>query len=177
MREPMRPDSEHCDELALAAVPNAVHSAHSLIQHNIRRWRIDGGLGARIARITEELVIHAVATTGATEEASVRTRAFDRLNILVVRLCKYDERVMVEVWDRGDKPPDPRLNQEAVTAGVSDWDYALTVHGLRVIWCVLTPQPPLPRRQTKGNAPSPVRDPSHDTAFLLRVMQGIRQIE
>lgn len=174
----MRPSSEHCDELTLAAVPNAVQSACSMIQHNVSRWRIHREFGARIEWAARELVAHAVATTGVTEKAPLYARAFDRLNILVVRLCEYDDRVMVEVWDRGSQPPPPSLAESASIAVVHDWDYALPGRDLRVVWCVLTPEPALPRRQRTSNPPPPpFRDPLHDTAFLLRVMQGISRIE
>lgn len=177
MREPMRPDSEHCDELVLAAVPNAVHSACWMIQHNVSRWRINREFGARIEWAARELVVHAVATTGVTEAAPLYAHAFDRLNILVVRLCEYDDRVMVEVWDRGNQPPRPSLPRSAWIEVVDDWDYALPGRDLRVVWCVLTPEPALPRRQPTSNPPPPLRDPRYDTAFLLRVMQGISRIE
>lgn len=177
MREPMRPNSEHCDELALAAVPNAVQSTCSMIQHNVSRWRIHREFGARIEWVARELVAHAVATTGVAEKAPLYTRAFDRLNILVVRLCEYDDRVMVEVWDRGNQPPPPSLAESAsIAVGVDDWDYALPGPELRVVWCVLTSEPALPRREPRSNPP-PLRNPLHDTAFLLRVMQGISRIE
>ena len=161
-----------------------------MIRHNMSRWCVDHRFGARIEHAADDLVGHAVATTGVTLAAPLYAEAFDELDIIVVRLSESAGRVTLEVWDRGNQPPLPALLRSASLACADGWDFALPHRGLRVIWCVLTPDsgpspsrlsPPLPRRpqsrhRRADDSPSPAPGPQHDTALLLRVIQGIDRI-
>lgn len=156
-------------ELTLAALPTAVTTVSLLVQHDLAAWSFDNTFIRRVEQVAEELAMHAVASTGITKEASL-------LRVIVVRLRAFDDRVIVEMWDQNNAEPDPTLGKKPAIAAAESWAYDIPKPGRRVVWCVVTLLPSLPKR-TPGAVlppdPGPQADPEFDTVFLHRVLRGL----
>ncbi|OLF05543.1 hypothetical protein [Actinophytocola xanthii] len=99
----------------------------------------DEALIAWVERVAEQLVAHAVATTGVIEEdLPFHAPAFDQLTTLTVYLHDRHDHVSVEVWDTGSTAPDPQLIQALNLGPCEHLHYALTPQlsprRSRVIW-------------------------------------------
>ncbi len=177
------------DELTLAAVPSAVNQARWLVRFDLGRWGFEAGFVRRVEVVAEELVVHAVATTGVTEDEPLYAAAFDDLDVLVVRLRTFAGRVVVEVWDCTEAAPHERLARSVAVAEAEWWDFAVPLPGRRVVWCVVAPEcaagdgaegslpqrVPAPARSGAGVAPAGWAG-SVDTALLCRVLDGLRRV-
>jgi hypothetical protein len=172
--------------LTLAAVPSAVNQVRLLALVNLERWGFDAGFVRRVVTVAEEVVVHAVATTGVTEDEPLFAAVFDELDVIVVRLRTVAGRVVVEVWDRTEAPPHEDLAAGLAGAGVDRWDFAVPLPGRRVVWCVVAPEHAgggvtdgsLPRR-----VPAPTRPGTGvssarpvDPALLVRVLEGLHRV-
>jgi hypothetical protein len=176
------------DELTLAALPSAVNQARLLVELILTRWAFDKAFIRRVEAVADELVTHAVATTGVTDDEPLYAAAFDDLDVLVVRLRTFAGRVVVEVWDHTEAAPLELLTGSAAVADAEHWDFAVPLPGRRVVWCVMAPgcaagdtgEGPLPQRvpaPTRPEVGMPQADPVEpvDTAVLLRVLDGLRR--
>ncbi len=164
---------------------SAVNLARLLVQFHLERWGFDAAFIRRVVALAEELVVHAVATTGVTQDEPLYAAAFDELDVIVVRLRTFADRVVVEVWDHTEDAPHDRLAISAAVADSERWDYAVPLPGRRVVWCVMAPQraagfakESLPQRvpaPTRPRVGAPSADPV-DTAVRLRVLSGLHRL-
>lgn len=180
-------DWEHRNELTLAAVPSAVSCARMLVRQSLVHWQFDEEFVRAVERVTNELVIHAIATTGVIETAPFYDAVFDHLGLLFVRLRLSPERVLVEVWDCGELPPHPRLEGSRIIAATEEWGYDQPSCDKRVVWCVVSAIPD-PQRGKQTELPRRVPRPvprhdemapgavSPDVDLLRRVLDGLRRI-
>jgi anti-sigma regulatory factor (Ser/Thr protein kinase) len=173
------------DELTLAALPSAVNQARLLVELILTRWAFDKAFIRRVEAVADELVVHAVATTGVTDDEPLYAAAFDNLDVIVVRLRTFAGRVVIEVWDRTEAAPLELLAESAAVADAEHWDFAVPLPGRRVVWCVMSPacaagdtrERSLPQRvpaPTRPGGDKPLATPV-DTAVLLRVLDGLRR--
>lgn len=174
-------ERERRGELTLAALPSAVTLVRLLVQHDLAEWSFDGSFIRRVEQVAEELAIHAVVTTGIIEAARRYSEMFDAPLIIVVRLRAFgDERVIVEMWDQVNTPPDASLAQKLAVAGADAWDSERPSASRRVVWCTVTkasfPRRP-PRVVAPPSAPAAEIDPAVDTGLLHRVLDGLRRQE
>src|SRR4051794_5286583 len=83
------PGGNWLDELTLAAVPSAVNLTRLLVQSDLTRWRFDEAFISRVGMVADDLVAHAVATTGVTADVPLFAAAFDALDVITVRLRAF----------------------------------------------------------------------------------------
>jgi anti-sigma regulatory factor (Ser/Thr protein kinase) len=173
-------ERERRDELTLAALPSAVPLVRLLVQHDLADWSFDDAFIRRVEQVAGELATHAVATTGITTDAPLYSEVFDDLRVIVVRLHAFSDRIVVEMWDQGNKPPDPSLDQKPAIAGAEAWGCDFPRPGQRVVWCAVAVEPPLPRRRPRAmEHPTSAAevDVGFDTGFLRRILDGLHQHE
>lgn len=171
-------ERERRDELTLAAMPSAITLVRLLVQHDLAAWSFDGSFIRRVEAVAEELARHAVASTGITEDAPLYSAVFDDLRVIVVRLRAFDDRVIVEMWDQSDAPPDPGLGEKPAIAAAERWAYDVPLPGRRVVWCAVVSLTPLPRRTPRAIPPPDPQaqaDSAFDTGFLHRVLDGLHR--
>lgn len=176
------PEWAYRGELTLAALPNAIACARLLARHTLTASRldVDAAYRRRLEQVTEELVTHAVATTGVTAAVPLYDDIFEHLALLTVRLRLTLELAQIEVWDSGARPPHPRLGQTPAMQTSNAWGYDWPAPGHRVVWCVV-PLAPSSREQaerprpprTDASPPAPARDPE----LLQRVLDGLRRMD
>jgi anti-sigma regulatory factor (Ser/Thr protein kinase) len=123
--------------LTLAALPNAISCARLLVRSALTGWDLDLRCTNAIEAAMDELVVHAVVTTGVTDELPLCHSAFDHLTLIFVKLRLTPHAAQIEVWDSGDLSPAPQLSESAVIAACKQWGYDLPLPGKRVVWCVV----------------------------------------
>jgi hypothetical protein len=148
-----------------------------LVQHDLAEWSFDESFIRRVERVAEELAWHAVVTTGITKAAPLFAEVFDDLQLIVVRLRAVKERVMVEVWDRGNALPAPSLATKPAIAAAVDWGYDIPLPNRRVVWCVLAAEVLLPQPAPRPTERPTSAKPGFDTGFLHRVLDGVSRYE
>lgn len=183
MSGPQPPEEHPWNELTLAAIPSAVSCARLLVHKAFIGEHFTKDFVRSVEQVTDELVVHAVATTGVTVSGSFSAHAFDHLRLLVVRLQIRPRRVVVEVRDDSNEPPHPRLTASRAIRTVERWGYDLPAPGRRVMWCAIAIPPDsrvLPRRvprSTPRRAGRQVVGSVPDLALLRRVRDGLRELD
>jgi hypothetical protein len=159
------------DELALVALPSAVNLVRLFVRRIFADSPVAPGYGRRVEKVAEELAVHTVNATD-VHSAMPRSRAFDDLRIVAVRLRVLAGQIVVEMWDRTPEPPAGWLAEALHDAGADNWGYHHPQARLRVVWCGVA-RPALPGRDPRQPAP-PVRPSatSPPTAGLHRVRDG-----
>lgn len=183
-----RPDWWQDSQLTLAALPNAVSCARLLVRSALKDWDLDRRCTNAIEAAMNELVAHAVAATGVTDELPLYHSAFDQLTLISVKLRLTPHAAQIEVWDTGDLPPASQLSESAVIAACKQWGYDLPLPGKRVVWCVVPmfahtdgdDQTGLPRRVPHPVPPRPVAaepiEAMREPRLLERVRDGLRRL-
>lgn len=111
----------------------------------------------------------------------------DNLAVLTVRLRLISRLLVLEVWDTGNRPPEPLFT--GTPFALHDWGYTLLSPHQRVVWCALPtglPEPDdtvripkvLPRRERQA-FPAPVEPVTaqRDLDLLKRVLNGLRDLD
>lgn len=164
-------------ELTLAAVPSAVRCARMLVHQSLMDRRFAENFVQAVEEATDVLVMHAVEATGVTASGSFCDQAFDHLRLLVVRLEVDSERVIVEVWDRSNQPPDPRLGAVRAIRTAEQWGYGRPARGQRVVWCTVAMSPDKPGLVLPRRVPRPVpRTPRGQTAERLPDLELLQRL-
>jgi hypothetical protein len=188
MGETHPPDWQQESKLTLAALPSAINCARMLVSSTLRGWHLDKRCVKAIELATDELVVHAVATTGVTEALPLFNPAFDHLAQISITLRLTPQRAQIEVRDSGRTPPAPQLGQSRAIATSQDWGYDLPFPGKRVVWCTVPTLPQedrdgtsgLPRRTPRPIPRRPVGGPVNamrDPNLLRRVLDGLRGLD
>jgi anti-sigma regulatory factor (Ser/Thr protein kinase) len=178
----MRTVNERVSELVLVALPTAITCARLLVQAAAGHAQLEQHMASNLADVVDELVTHAVATTGITEPRPIYQYAASDLAVLVVRLRLSARAVVAEVWDSGTDAPEAFA---ATSVSIDDWGYDLLRPGLRVVWCLLrlpvsaaaTTQMPrvLSRRIPMQGAMRPA-EAMQDAHLLQRVLDGLNTL-
>lgn len=186
--ESLAPRPERVGELVLVATPSAITCARLLLDWLARRWDMEA-VAAHAARdVLDELVAHAVATTGVAEAVSVSQIAPERLVLLGIRLRFDGRRLVIEVWDTGTETCEALLASSSALAAAARWGVELPAHQQRVVWCVIgggtsaeqTMRLPVPlARRTRTPVPRP-DEPGEailDPVLLQRILDGLRTLD
>jgi anti-sigma regulatory factor (Ser/Thr protein kinase) len=129
--------------LALAAVPTSVVLARRYVGYVLRQWSLSA-ITDTAELIASELATNAIKISGLV----VQPRYADRSGLTTIVLCvyRYDEKVVVEVWDRDRRPPvrrQPTRDDESgrglllVEELSHRWGYRWPSDGGKVVWAEL----------------------------------------
>ncbi|MGH3567885.1 MAG: ATP-binding protein [Pseudonocardia sp.] len=185
MSEPEQPEWQQASELVLAALPSAVNCARLLVCSELTRYPLDRRCIDAAEQVMDELVTHAVKTTGVTADQPMYRAAYDHLGTIRVLLRLMAESLVIEVWDSSTEPPESSLGAAPGLSRSRDWSYHLPRSGGRVVWCVLsmfevqpdTVQFPalLPQRVRQGLGNQSARI-MRDPVVLQRVLDGLNAL-
>ena len=182
-----RPDWWQDSKLTLAALPSAIGCARLLVRSALKGWDLDPRCANAIETAMDELVVHAVATTGVIEDLPLYHPAFDHLSLISIKLRLTPDTAQIEVWDSGDLPPASQLSESSVIAACQRWGYDLPGAGKRVVWCLVATFPHMDRdtqAELPRRVPRPVSRPvaaepveaMRDPHLLERVRDGLRRL-
>jgi hypothetical protein len=182
-----RPDWWQDSKLTLAALPSAIGCARLLVRSALKGWDLDPRCANAIEAAMDELVVHAVATTGVIEDLPLYHPVFDHLSLISIKLRRTPDTAQIEVWDSGDLPPASQLSKSSVIAACQRWGYDLPGPSKRVVWCLVATFPHMDRDNQAGlprRVPRPVPQPvaaepveaMRDPHLLERVRDGLRQL-
>jgi anti-sigma regulatory factor (Ser/Thr protein kinase) len=102
--DPNDPDRES-EQLALAALPNAVGTARRFVVAQLHKWGLDA-LADDVELVTSELVTNAVQEVGLDIVPADYAELHDaRPPVIVLRLRLTVRRLLCEVWDPSPHPP------------------------------------------------------------------------
>jgi|SRR5579875_1448130 len=129
------------DSLVLAARPNAVGLARTMVTAALRRWGLERLVGDA-ALITSELVTNAIEATGSTAERLPWDQLKD-VGLIKVHVTRGGGCVLLEVWDPApaalpelrDAPADAETGRGLVIvdAIAAVWGYYPAAAG-KVVW-------------------------------------------
>lgn len=185
MSEPEQPEWQQENELVLAALPSAVNCARLLVWSTLSAWQLDRRCIDAAEHVVDELVTHAVRTTGVTADQPMYRAAFDDLRLIRVLLRIMPQSMVIEVWDSSTEAPEESLGTSPGLSRSKDWSYHVPSRGGRVVWCVLpafeaqpeTMQLPvvLPQRtrQSYGGQPAQIMC---NPVVLQRVLDGLKSL-
>ncbi len=185
--ESLAPRPERVGELVLVATPSAITCARLLLDWLARRWDMDA-VDTHAREVLDELVAHAVATTGVAEAVSVSQIESERQVLLGVRLRFDGRRLVIEVWDTGTETCEALLASSSALAAAARWGVELPAHQQRVVWCVIesdtsaeqTMRLPVPlARRTRTPVPKPDEpvEAILDPVLLQRILDGLRTLD
>lgn len=133
------------NSIRLVAVATAVSAARQFTTDMLRLWDVPGALADDACLITSELVTNAVCATG-TLDPEPDLVMLANLSLVGLRLMLAQERLLIEVADMSDIPPQMQQQYEAAEGGrglflvtmlAARWSYFLMETGGKVVWAEL----------------------------------------
>ncbi|GLW64082.1 ATP-binding protein [Actinomadura rubrobrunea] len=145
----------HQRQVTLIALPNAPYWARRHTEAILNEWRVRA-VAADAALVVTELVTNAVKATGLLDAAAYQDYAlrpqsvpYAKLvaaGVVRLRLSHSPGRLLVEVWDRCDDPPDEQLPDFVSEGGrglfivgayCEKWGWYPAQGGGKVVWAEL----------------------------------------
>ena len=194
------------NSIRLVAVATAVGCARQFTADMLRLWGVPAQLADDACLITSELVTNAVHATGTLDrEPDLMTLA--GVPLVGLKLTLTQGRLLIEVADAGETPPQVQQQYEAAESGrglflvtmlAARWSYFPMETGGKVVWAELAVgndagQDDATAGVTGGRtaqvAPLPEREPGlsghvavhteafADVAMLERVLWGLQRLE
>ncbi|WP_261575472.1 ATP-binding protein [Frankia gtarii] len=186
----------------------AARAARTCTRHTLGDWHLDDETTETALLLVSELITNAVTASASSPDAPAvdgrQNATGSGGSFVALRLSMFGERLVLEIWDRDDRPPllqDQNLAAEGgrglvlVSALSSRWSFYPTREGGKVVWCEfpaeLRPEhhssatylaaEALPRRTPhtgEGAEVAALPVPSvDDPAFLQRVVDGLRALD
>ena len=193
------------NSIRLVAVATAVGCARQFTADMLRLWGVPNSLADEACLIASELVTNAVHATGTLDpEPDLVTLA--ALPPVELKLTLAQERLLIEVADASETPPQVQQQYEAAESGrglflvtilAARWSYFPIETGGKVVWAELavgsngerdnttagmvdgraTQTEPLPEREPGLSGHVAVHTEAFaDVAMLERVLWGLRTI-
>jgi anti-sigma regulatory factor (Ser/Thr protein kinase) len=128
--------------MLISARPTAAGRARSYARAALRSWRLET-MAESVELLVSELVTNAVKATGGLTASLLPA---DRRAESPIYLClsAFAERLLIEVWDRCDDPPNRRVASDddengrglvLVQALSKAWGYESLHSGGKIVWC------------------------------------------
>jgi anti-sigma regulatory factor (Ser/Thr protein kinase) len=128
--------------MLIAAVPTAACRARTYTRSALRSWHLEP-MVETAELLVSELVTNAVkATAGVT--CPIRTDRDEPDPSIYLCLSTFAEKLLIEVWDRCDEPPNRRTASDddengrglaLVQALSKAWGYETLHSGGKIVWC------------------------------------------
>jgi anti-sigma regulatory factor (Ser/Thr protein kinase) len=128
--------------MLISAHPTAAGQARSYTRSALRDWRLETMIETA-ELLVSELVTNAVRAMGGLA-VPVRPAEPRAESPIYLCLSTFAERLLIEVWDRCDDPPNRRTASDddengrglvLVQALAKDWGYESLHSGGKIVWC------------------------------------------
>ncbi|MGX7829090.1 hypothetical protein ACTG9Q_28810 [Actinokineospora sp. 24-640] len=187
LEQDSRARNEAVAELVLLAIPSAITCARLLLELTTRQQGMAPTFVDAARDVLDELIAHAVASTGVVDPTPVQHLRSEQLTLLGIRLAYGTQTLRIEVWDTGNGPLDTLLATSPALAAVDHWAVDLPKPGQRVAWCMLSRESsaeqttrlpvPMPRRPAPAAPGGPQAAVMSDPAVLQRILDGLRALD